>query len=82
MDSKVIYKFLLLVALFFSTQSFAIEFQGEFIQGHYIIGKTEPGALILVDKKKLKSQRMVILHLGSKKIESSTLQLLKTITRL
>ena len=45
---------LLLVALFFSTQSFALEFQGKFIQGHYIIGKTEPGALILVDKKKVK----------------------------
>ena len=54
MDCKVIYKLLLLVALFFSTQSFAIEFQGKFIQGHYIIGKTEPGALILVDKKKVK----------------------------
>ena len=49
MDCKVIYKLLLLVALFFSTQSFALEFQGKFIQGHYIIGKTEPGASILVD---------------------------------
>ena len=54
MDSKVIYKFLLLVALFFSTQSFAVEFQGKFIQGHFIIGKTEPGASILVDKKNVK----------------------------
>jgi hypothetical protein len=54
MDCKVIYRLLLLVALFFSTQSFAVEFEGKFIQGHFIIGKTEPGALIFVDKKKVK----------------------------
>ncbi len=57
MDSKVIYRLLLLVALFFSTQSFAVEFQGKFIQGHYIIGKTEPGSSIFVDKKKVKVTR-------------------------
>ena len=54
MDCKVIYRLLLLVALFFSTQSFAVEFQGKFIQGHFIIGKTDPSASILVDKKKVK----------------------------
>ncbi len=54
MDCKVIYRLLLLVALFFSTQSFAVEFEGKFIQGHFIIGKTEPGSSIFVDKKKVK----------------------------
>ena len=54
MDCKVIHRLLLLVALFFSTQSFAIEFQGKFIQGHFIIGKTEPGSSIFIDKKKVK----------------------------
>ena len=44
-------RLLILIAIFFTTQSFAVEFQGKFIQGHYIIGKTEPGALILIDKK-------------------------------
>ena len=82
MDSKVIYRLLLLVALFFSTQSFAVDFKGKFIQGHYIIGKTEPGSSIFVDKKKLKFQKMFILHLGLKKIENLTLQSLKTITKL
>ena len=52
--AKVIYRLLLLVALFFSTQSFALEFQGKFIQGHFIIGKTDPGSSIFVDKKKVK----------------------------
>ena len=54
MDCKVIYRLLLLVTLFFSTQSFALEFQGKFIQGHFIIGKTDPGSSIFVDKKKVK----------------------------
>ena len=82
MDCKVIYRLLLLVALFFSTQSFAIEFQGKFIQGHFIIGKTDPGTSILVDKKKLRFQRMVILLLELKRIENLTLQSLKIITKL
>ena len=47
-------RLLILIAIFFTTQSFAAEFQGKFIQGHYIIGKTKPGASILVDKKKVK----------------------------
>ena len=54
MDCKVIYRLLLLVALFFSTQSFAVEFKGKFIQGHYIIGKTDPVSSIFIDKKKVK----------------------------
>ena len=82
MDCKVIHRLLLLVALFFSTQSFAIEFQGKFIQGHFIIGKTDPGTSILVDKKKLRFQRMVILLLELKRIENLTLQSLKIITKL
>ena len=47
-------RLLILIAIFFTTQSFAVEFHGKFIQGHYIIGKTEPGSSILVDKKKVK----------------------------
>jgi len=39
---------------FFYSSTQALEFKGKFIQGHYIIGKTEPGSLILVDKKKVK----------------------------
>ena len=32
----------------------AIEFQGKFLQGHFILGKTDPNAKILVGKKKVK----------------------------
>jgi len=54
MDSKIIYKLLLIVVFFFPTQAQTIEFEGKFIQGHYIIGKTNPGSKILIDKKKVK----------------------------
>ena len=47
-------RLLILIAIFFTTQSFAVEFQGKFIQGHFIIGKTEPGTSIFIDKKKIK----------------------------
>ena len=39
--------------LFFS-QLNAIEFRGKFIQGHFIIGKTNPNTPIIIDKKKIK----------------------------
>ena len=54
MDCKIIYKLLLIVTFFASTQSHAIEFKGKFIQGHYIIGKTEPGSEIIIDKREVK----------------------------
>ena len=52
MDSKII-KFSIL--LFFLTfKSYAIEFNGKFIQGHFIIGKTEPDFRVIIDKKEIK----------------------------
>ncbi len=37
-----------------SNNAFALEFNGKFIQGHFIIGKTEPKSQIWIDKKKIK----------------------------
>ena len=55
MDSKIIYKLLLLVVFFSSlSHTHAVEFNGKFIQGHYIIGKTSPSSKIFIDKKKIK----------------------------
>ncbi len=54
MDFKVIHRVLLVVAVVFATPAFALEFQGKYIQGDDIIGKTDPGTSILVDKKKVK----------------------------
>jgi len=52
MDSKIIKYFLIIFLINF--KALAVEFQGKFIQGHYIIGKTSPDTKILIDKKKVK----------------------------
>ena len=47
----------IIISLFFvfiTTSSFAVTFEGKFIQGAFIIGKTEPGAQVIIDKKKVK----------------------------
>ena len=44
--------FILSFLIFSSAQ--AAEFKGKFIQGHFIIGKTNPNTKILIDKKKVK----------------------------
>ena len=54
MDSKIIFKLLFLIFFFTTTQLNAIEFKGKFLQGHYIIGITDPSAEIIIDKKKIK----------------------------
>ncbi len=54
MDSSIIYRFLLVLFIFTTSQVNAIEFQGKFIQGHFILGKTEPSAKIIIGKKEVK----------------------------
>jgi len=47
----------ILISLFFlliTTSSFAVTFDGKFIQGSFILGKTNPGSEVFVDKKKVK----------------------------
>ena len=43
-----------LAFILFTTSSFAITFEGKFIQGSFILGKTEPGSEVFIDKKKVK----------------------------
>jgi len=47
-------KLLLVLAIIFSTNVYAVEFKGKFFQGHFIIGQTEPGSKIFIDKKEIK----------------------------
>ena len=42
------------VFLLITTSSFAATFNGKFIQGSFILGKTEPGSEVFIDKKKVK----------------------------
>jgi len=53
MDSSIIYKFFLFFLIFISPLN-AIEFQGKFLQGHFILGKTDTNAKVLVGKKEVK----------------------------
>jgi len=53
MDCKIINK-LLIIIFFTTTHLNAIEFKGEFLQGHFIIGLTDPSAKIIIDKKNVK----------------------------
>ena len=43
-----------LVFLLISTSSFAVTFDGKFIQGSFILGKTEPDSEVFIDKQKVK----------------------------
>ncbi len=42
------------IAIFITTKAFGVEFQGKFIQGHFILGKTEPKTQIWIDKQKVR----------------------------
>jgi len=43
-----------IVLLLITTSSFATTFEGKFIQGSFILGKTKPGSEVFIDKKKVK----------------------------
>tara|TARA_B100001173_G_scaffold170198_1_gene147110 strand:+ start:321 stop:1118 length:798 start_codon:yes stop_codon:yes gene_type:complete len=52
MDSKIITYSLIFFFVCFNVG--AVEFKGKFIQGHFIIGQTEPNSKIMIDKKEIK----------------------------
>ena len=54
MDCKIISRLFFSIIIFTTTQLNAIEFKGKFLQGHFIVGITDPNAKILVGKKEVK----------------------------
>ncbi|MDC3391303.1 M23 family metallopeptidase [Candidatus Pelagibacter sp.] len=54
MDSKIISRLFFIIICFTSTHLNAIEFKGKFLQGHYIVGITDPTAKIIIGKKEVK----------------------------
>ena len=54
MDSKIIFKLILIIFFLTPANLCAIEFRGKFLQGHYIIGQTDPSAQIIIGKKEVK----------------------------
>ena len=49
--SKILFFFVL---IFYSNFSYAVEFKGKFQQGAFILGKTEPGDKVTIDKRKVR----------------------------
>jgi len=47
-------RIILLFIFLMPSKAFALSFDGKFIQGHFIVGKTQPGAKIWIDKKQVK----------------------------
>ena len=54
MDSKIIFRLFFFIIFLIPTHSHAIEFKGKFLQGHFIVGITNPSAKIIIDKKEVK----------------------------
>jgi len=52
MDSKIIK--LSIIIFFLTIKVYATEFNGKFIQGHFIIGNTYPSSKVIIDKKEIK----------------------------
>ena len=48
------FRILLIFAFLFPSTLNALVFDGKFIQGHFIVGKTQPETEIWIDKKKVK----------------------------
>ena len=54
MDGKIKFRLFFLIIFLISVHSNAVEFEGKFLQGHYIVGITSPSAKIIIDKKEVK----------------------------
>ncbi len=52
MDSKIV-KYVL-IFLLISLKVYAIELNGKFVQGHFILGKTDPGSKVFIGKKNVR----------------------------
>jgi murein DD-endopeptidase MepM/ murein hydrolase activator NlpD len=46
--------FFSIIFLFITTSSYAVTFEGKFIQGSFILGKTDSDSEVIIDKKKIK----------------------------
>jgi len=51
---KTMLRIIFFLLVFIPSSAFALSFEGKFVQGHFIIGKTQPGTEIWIDKKKVK----------------------------
>ena len=78
MDSKIIIRFFLIFFLF-STPLNAVEFKGKFLQGHYIVGITNPSAKIIIDKKNVKVSKDGFFVFGLDRDRKFDVQIIKVL---
>ena len=76
MDSKII-KYLLII-FFCCSKSIAIEFYGSFIQGSFIVGKTNPDDKIKIDKKNIRVSNEGYFVFGIDRDRNFDIKILKT----
>ena len=50
MDSKIVIIFIFVLIIFSNQNLSAVEFNGKFEQGSFIIGKTDPKSKVKIDK--------------------------------
>ena len=68
-----------LIFVLITTSSFAVIFENEFVQGSFILGKTEPGSEVFIGKKKVKvtSEGYFVFGLGRDRKYDVVITLLK-----
>ena len=76
MDFKIIKYLIIFLLIQFNSQ--AIEFEGKFIQGHFILGKTDPGAKIQIDKKRVRVSKDGFFAFGLGRDRKNDVVIIKT----
>ena len=76
MDSKII--IYLIIILFSCSKSVAIEYYGSFIQGSFIVGKTDPGNKIKIDKREIRVSNEGYFVFGIDRDRKYDVKILKT----
>ena len=80
MDFKIIKYLIIFLLIQFNGQ--AIEFEGKFIQGHFILGKTDPRAKIQIDKKSVRVSKDGFFAFGLGRDRKNDVVIIETINGL
>tara|TARA_B100001093_G_C26722549_1_gene968504 strand:+ start:75 stop:887 length:813 start_codon:yes stop_codon:yes gene_type:complete len=79
MDSKIVKIFIFVLIIFLNQNLSAVEFNGKFEQGSFIIGKTDPKSKVKIDKKNIKVSEdgYFVFGLGRDRKNNVVIQVLK-----
>ena len=79
MDSKIVKIYIFVLIIFLNQNLSAVEFNGKFEQGSFIIGKTDPKSKVKIDKKNIKvsDDGYFVFGLGRDRKNNVVIQVLK-----